>query len=447
MPRPRPASDPDPPQGARHPAGQPQAARRLRDHRPTRPQGAAPGPDHRLPRARVSAPERPGAPDREPQRLHCLRPQSCRRGAGRIPDLRTLRRGRRGVVGRCHRDAHVGGARGRIHAQIPGARAHRRLHPLRRGLMRRGDEAASPAAVIGAAASAVARPLDAAAAALAVVLCLSWGFNQVAVKLALPEIPPLIQAAFRSTFGALIVVAWARARGVKLMEADGTLVPGIAAGLLFALEFILIFRGLMWTDASRASLFLYTAPFIVVIGARWLLPGDRFDRWQWAGLVLSFAGMVVAFGVPTPGGNPHELIGDLMLVLAGAAWAATTLLVKATRLVRVSYEKTLLYQLIVSAPMLALFAQAAGERVVGTPSAVALASLLYQTGWVVAVTFLAWFALIQRYSASRLSVFTFLTPLFGIAAGHVVLGDPLTPAFALAAALVVAGLVLVNRPR
>jgi len=323
--------------------------------------------------------------------------------------------------------------------------------------MRRGDDGrqttdngrgtASPAAVIGAPASAVARPLDAAAAALAVVLCLSWGFNQVAVKLALPEIPPLIQAAFRSTFGALIVVAWARARGVKLMEPDGTLVPGIIAGVLFGLEFLLIYRGLVWTSASRASLFLYTAPFIVVIGARWLLPGDRFDRWQWAGLVLSFAGMVVAFGVPTPGGNPHELIGDLMLVLAGAAWAATTLLVKATRLVRVSYEKTLLYQLIVSAPMLALCAQVAGERVVGTPSAVALGSLLYQTGWVVAVTFLAWFALIQRYSASRLAVFTFLTPLFGIAAGHVVLGDPLTPAFALAAALVVAGLVLVNRPR
>jgi drug/metabolite transporter (DMT)-like permease len=269
----------------------------------------------------------------------------------------------------------------------------------------------------------------------------------VAVKLALPEIPPLIQAAFRSTFGALIVVAWARARGVKLMEPDGTLTTGIIAGVLFGLEFLLIYRGLVWTSASRASLFLYTAPFIVVIGARWLLPADRFDRWQWAGLLLSFAGMLVAFGVPTPGGNAYELIGDLMLVLAGAAWAATTLLIKATRLVRVSYEKMLLYQLIVSAPLLALCAQVFGERVVEPPSAVALGSLLYQTVWVVAVTFLAWFALIQRYSASRLAVFTFLTPLFGIAAGHVVLGDPLTPAFALAALLVVAGLVLVNRPR
>jgi drug/metabolite transporter (DMT)-like permease len=310
-----------------------------------------------------------------------------------------------------------------------------------------GRQAASSAAAVDRASAAVGRPLDAIAAALVVLLCLSWGFNQVAVKLALPEIPPLIQAAFRSTFGALIVVAWARARGVKLMEPDGSLVPGLIAGALFGLEFLLIYRGLVWTSASRASLFIYTAPFIVVIGARWLLPGDRFDRSQWAGLLLSFAGMVVAFGVPTPGGNPNELIGDLMLVLAGAAWAATTLVIKATRLVQVSYEKTLLYQLIVSAPMLALCAQIAGERVVEPPSGVALGSLLYQTVWVVAVTFLAWFALIQRYSASRLSAFTFLTPLFGIAAGHVVLGDPLTPAFALAAGLLVAGLVLVNRPR
>jgi drug/metabolite transporter (DMT)-like permease len=294
---------------------------------------------------------------------------------------------------------------------------------------------------------AVARPLDAAAAALAVALCLSWGFNQVAVKLALPEIPPLIQAAFRSTFGAFIVVAWARMRGVKLMEADGTLVPGVIAGVLFGLEFLLIYRGLLWTSASRASLFIYTAPFIVVIGARWFLPGDRFDRWQWIGLLLSFAGIAVAFGVPTPGSGAEELIGDLMMVLAGAAWAATTLVIKATSLVRASYEKVLLYQLIVSAPMLAFCARIFGERVAEPPSAIAVGSLLYQTLWVASFTFLAWFALIQRYSASRLSAFTFLTPLFGVAAGHVVLGDPLTPAFAVAVALVVAGLVLVNRPR
>jgi drug/metabolite transporter (DMT)-like permease len=291
------------------------------------------------------------------------------------------------------------------------------------------------------------RALPPVAAVLAVLLCLSWGFNQVAIKLALPEIPPLIQAAFRSTVAALVVVLWARLRGVRLLQTRGTLVPGIIAGALFALEFVLIFRGLLFTAASRASVFIYTAPFFVVIGARWFLPGERFDRAQWIGLLLSFAGIVVAFGVPTPGSDPRELLGDIMLLGAGAAWGATTVVIKGTRLAKTSSEEILLYQLVVSAPVLIFCALFAGERMHGLPSAIPLGSLLYQTIWVVALTYMAWFALIARYSASRLSVFTFLTPLFGVAAGHFALGEPLTSGFATAAALVVLGLILVNRAR
>ena len=77
----------------------------------------------------------------------------------------------------------------------------------------------------------------------------------------------------------------------------------------------------------------------------------------------------------------------------------------------------------------------------------AVGALLYQAVWVVSVTFVIWFALIVRYSVTRLSAFTFLTPLFGVAAGHLVLNEPLTPAFALAVAFVALGLVLVNRRR
>jgi drug/metabolite transporter (DMT)-like permease len=292
-----------------------------------------------------------------------------------------------------------------------------------------------------------ARPLDAFAVSLTVALCLSWGFNQVAVKLAIAEIPPLTQAAIRSAGAALIVAAWARLKGIPLLDRDRTLIPGIIAGVLFATEFLLIYRGLLWTTASRAVLFIYLAPFFVVLGARWFLPGDRFGRAQWMGLALSFAGMIVAFGLPTPAADPRQFVGDVMMVAAAAAWAATTLVIKASALGRISSEKTMLYQLVVSAPMLALGALVFGERMTAMPSLVPLVSLAYQTVWVVSVTFVLWFALIVRYSASRLSVFTFLTPLFGVAAGHLVLGEPLTPAFAAAVALVAGGLILVNRPR
>ena len=291
------------------------------------------------------------------------------------------------------------------------------------------------------------RPLDALAAAIVVVLCLSWGFNQVATKLAIHDIPPLTQAAVRSAVAALLIAGWCRLRGIALFERDGTLWFGIAAGVLFAVEFILIYQGLVYTTATRAVLFIYLAPFFVVLGARIVLPADRFGAAQWLGLGLSFSGMLIAFGVPTPALDPRQLLGDVMMVGAALFWAATTLIIKASSLTRVSAEKVMLYQLVVSAPVIAAVVLIIGERVTHMPSAMAVGSLVYQTVWVVSVTFVVWFALIARFSASRLSAFTFLTPLFGVAAGHLVLGEPLTPAFAAAVALVAGGLVLVNRAR
>ena len=291
------------------------------------------------------------------------------------------------------------------------------------------------------------RPLDALAVAAVLMLCLSWGFNQVSVKLALHDIPPFMQAAVRSVGAALIVVVVAKARGLKLFARDGTLAAGVIAGLLFGTEFILIYQGLVYTTATRAVLFIYLAPFFVVLGTRIFLPADRFHLPQWAGLALSFAGMIVAFGVPTPALDPRQMLGDVMMVVAALLWAATTLLIKASRLARISSEKVLIYQLVVSAPMMALAAFLAGEHMTHAPSALAIGALAYQTVWVVSVTFVIWFALVVRYSANRLSAFTFLTPLFGVAAGHLVLHEPLTPAFAAAVALVAGGLILVNRAK
>ena len=294
---------------------------------------------------------------------------------------------------------------------------------------------------------AATRPLEFGATAMVVFLCLCWGFNQVAVKLALPDIPPLTQAWTRSAIAALIIWIYARSRGISLDMRDHTLRAGIVAGLLFGLEFVLIYRGLLYTTASRASLFIYTAPFAVVLGSHFRIPSDRFRLAQWAGLLMSFAGVALAFGVPTPAVTPHQLLGDLMLLGAGISWGLTTLVVKSTSLAHAAPEKTLQYQLVVSAVMLSGAAWMFGETMTHMPGPVALGAFAYQTFWVVSITFLIWFTMMARYSASRLSSFTFLTPLFGVLAGYLVLGDPITLAFASAVALVIGGLILVNRPR
>jgi drug/metabolite transporter (DMT)-like permease len=289
------------------------------------------------------------------------------------------------------------------------------------------------------------RPLSPGAVALMLMLCLSWGFNQIAVKLALPDIPPMLQATIRSAGALPLLLLIARLRGVKIFERDGTLGAGLFAGVLFGIEFVLIYRGLLFTSASRAVVFIYTAPFFVAFGS-YLFLGERLRASQWGGLGLSFAGVALAIGVPQANVDASVLLGDLMIVGGGALWAATTLIVKATPLLTAPAEKGLGYQVAMSIPILALAAWLSGETLIRVPGPLALSLIAYQAIWVVGLTYLLWFALVKTYSASKLSAFTFITPLFGVVASYFIMHDALTLAFGAAALLVIAGLYLVNRP-
>lgn len=290
-----------------------------------------------------------------------------------------------------------------------------------------------------------ARSLEAGAVALVFMLCLSWSLNQVTVKLALPDIPPLTQATIRSVGGLAILLGWCTLRGVRLFGPDGTGRAGVLVGLMFGLEFVFVYLSLELTTASRMTVFLYTAPLFVALAGWLLLPEERFGPLQWMGLGLAFAGIALAFGVPDPHVTATMLMGDAMAVIAGALWGGTTVVIKATTLRYAAPEKTLAYQLAVSIPVLGLGALAMGERLTAWPGPVALGAMAYQTVWVVGVTFLLWFVLVRAYSAGRLSAFTFLTPLFGVIAAHIILGDPLSPVFAVSVVLVLSGLILINR--
>ena len=289
------------------------------------------------------------------------------------------------------------------------------------------------------------RPLSPGAVALMLMLCLSWGFNQIAVKLALPDIPPMLQATIRSAAALPVLLLIARLRGVKIFASDGTLGAGLFAGVLFGLEFVLIFRGLSLTSASRAVVFLYTAPFFVALGSYRFL-GERLRASQWGGLGLSFAGVALAIGVPQANVDADVLLGDLMIVGGGALWAATTLIAKGTALRNAAPEKALGYQVALSVPILGLAAWISGETITRVPGPLAMSLMAYQAVWVVGLTFLLWFALVKTYSASKLSAFTFITPLFGVVASYFIMHDTLTLAFGAAALLVIAGLYLVNKP-
>jgi drug/metabolite transporter (DMT)-like permease len=287
-------------------------------------------------------------------------------------------------------------------------------------------------------------PLDARAYALLLACTMLWGLQQVAIKLALPAVSPLTQAGIRSTLAAALLLGWARWRGIPLFGRDGTLGAGIVAGVLFGAEFFFIYGGLAHTTASRLVVFVYLAPVLTALGLALWVPGERLARLQWAGVLLAFVGLVTAFadGLAAPGRS--TLLGDAFGAVAALLWAATTVLIRASPLARIAAEKTLLYQLAVSALLLPLAAWAIGEPGIVRIDAVAAGSLLFQGVAVAFASYLAWFWLLTRYYAGRLAVFSFLAPLFGVAFGVWLLGERLSPTFALAALMVGGGIGLVN---
>lgn len=291
-------------------------------------------------------------------------------------------------------------------------------------------------------------PLDARAYATLLACTMLWGLQQVAIKVALPSVSPLAQAAIRSILATVLLLGWARWRRIRLFGRDGTLAAGLVAGALFAAEFCFIYGGLAHTTASRMVVFVYLAPVLTALGLALVVPGERLAPRQWLGVLLAFAGLVTAFADGFGAADRGTLLGDAFGVVAAALWAATTVLIRASSLARIAAEKTLLYQLAVSAVLLPLAAWAVGEPGVVRLDAVVVGSLLFQGVVIAFASYLAWFWLLTRYYAGRLAVFSFLAPLFGVAFGMLLLSERLSPAFALAALMVGTGIGLVNfRPR
>lgn len=281
---------------------------------------------------------------------------------------------------------------------------------------------------------------------LMLLLCAIWGSQQVAIKLAAPDVAPMLQVALRSGIAAVLV-------GLLLLWQRGwqgwigcTWRAGVLAGVLFALEFFFIALGLRHTSASHMAVFLYTAPIFSALGLHLLLPSERLRRLQWLGIALCFAGVVTAFGV---GGNWADidsgmLLGDALGLCAGMAWGATTVVVRGSRLSEAPAGLTLFYQLAVAFVLLLGYALAVVDLGQVRWSPLAIGSIVLQGVVVSFFTYLAWFWLLRRYLASNMAVFSFMTPLFGVTFGVLVLDEPLTLNFIIGAALVLSGITLVS---
>lgn len=288
--------------------------------------------------------------------------------------------------------------------------------------------------------------LDRKAASIMFVLCIIWGLQQVILKMAAPDISAVMQIALRSGLSALMVYPMIKlADGASLWSRD-YLPAGILVGVLFASEFFLVAQALRFTSASHTVVLLYTAPIFVALGLHWKLPSERLNIVQWSGIGLAFLGISVAFLLHPAGSQAASataLWGDALALLAGILWAATTIAVRLTKLAEAPATQTLFYQLLIAFLLLFPLAFAMGQATIHwTPFAIG--SLLFHTIIVSFASYLIWFWLLKHYLASRLGVFSFLTPLFGVIFGVVLLEETIELNFIIGTILVMLGILVVS---
>ena len=287
--------------------------------------------------------------------------------------------------------------------------------------------------------------LDGIAIVLIVVCCMIWGFQQIAIKSIAAEIPLLIQATIRSVGASLCIWLWMVYKKIPVFKKDGTLLPGILAGFLFALEFLCLYAGLAYTNTSRAIIFLYIAPFVVVSILPFFIKAERLNLLQVMGLLIAFLSVAFMFQEGLTSYQDSYFKGDVLIVGAAFAWGLTTVLVRISKLSSLEPARTIFYQLFFSGIFLIAYCIYANLSLPMHYSNLAIGSILLQTVVVAAISYLVWFWLLRHYLASKVASFGFLTPIFGLIFSILIMHDPLTSRILIALGGVAIGIFLVNR--
>lgn len=284
--------------------------------------------------------------------------------------------------------------------------------------------------------------LDYQAICVLTVLCLVWGLNAVAIKYSNAGIAPIFGAGLRSVIATVCLMIWMGFKRLELFPAR--LKDGVVIGFLFGIEFGLLYTAILFTTVSSAWILLYTSPFFHALGAHFFLSGDRLNLNKCFGLILSFCGILILLTKHLGLTSIQQFAGDFMALAAAAAWALTTVYVKRRLTDAVSPYHTLFYQTLFSIPILFLLSFCFRETPVQTINGLILAAVAFQGILVAGVSYLVWFFLVHRYPISRISAFTFLTPVFATIAGIVLLKEPLTLRIILSLVFVSIGIYIVR---
>ena len=280
------------------------------------------------------------------------------------------------------------------------------------------------------------------ASILSAFLCVIFGANAVAIKMAFSGVGVFTCAAIRFSIAAFAIWIWARIRGQPLAPTRGRFYLLLIFAALFTVQLSLFNLGLSKSNASRGTLISNLLPFWVLFLAHFFVPDDRISRRKFFGILLGFSGVAFMFA-EKKGVTGAFRTGDLIILSATVIWSCNVIYLK--RIMRFfSPFQVTFYSMIFSVPVFLLEAILWDTPMIFNLDFKVIGALLYQSLISATFGFVTWNKLLQKYGAVALHSFIFLMPIAGVALGGLVLGEPITSKIIAALAFIVAGILVVH---
>lgn len=277
---------------------------------------------------------------------------------------------------------------------------------------------------------------------LSAFVCIIFGSNAVAIKLAFYGVGVFTSAGIRFSIAAFAIWLWARIRGQPLALKKGRVYPLLILAALFAVQLSLFNLGLSKSNASRGALISNLLPFWILFLAHFFVPGDRITRRKFFGMLLGFSGVILVFAENK--GIPADFkTGDLIILSATVIWSCNVIYLKRIIGAFSPFQVTF-YSMVFSVPVFFLEAFLWDTSMIFRLDFKVIGALLYQSLITAAFGFVTWNKLLQKYGAVALHSFVFLMPIAGVALGALVLGEPITSKIIGALVLIVAGILVVH---
>jgi len=279
---------------------------------------------------------------------------------------------------------------------------------------------------------------------LLLILGIIWGASYLFIKVIVTEVPVLTLVAGRVTLATIIMWGILRARGLSLPRSRRMWGAYAMLGFLgAALPYSLISWGEQYIPSGLASLLQATTPIFTVILAHFLTDDEPVAMAKIIGVIIGFVGVGILM-LPDPStGLRADLLGQLAIVgsslcYAGVAIYARSRLRGQPPLVSATGQLTMGMVYMLPASLLI-------DRPFGlSPSLPVLASWMVLTILGTVVAYVIYFTIIERTSATFVTMVTYIIPVNGLMLGALVLNEQLNATVLGSLVLILLGVLLVR---